>query len=555
MESINKILEYNQQKLKKILTGIAEYYKNIEKVVQLNSESTHNKFTSTVEHATKILTDMKTKADGLDDVATFYDAFDAAVADINYLIDVVNEPYYTKLHVINMSQTFIDDIHKRKSMLLDEYEEFGEKTVDNNDTIYKVMFRNFDYNKNKTEVNKLLHKYKNNINKFIIALVKHIYSSDDPILKSYIEGMKNITLGGPESGNLRYLDNTDAGYLNYILGRNNIAPITASMPISQLLNTLTGTKYNDGIDTVEAAVQLIKSARLKHDVYVVIKHVLTPLEFDIRPLVDKKYLLDNGLYLPVDSALNDAMLRKTNTNYMLGVGSSERTAPDQRIIKIAADSSKCYIIESIAPNLYRLMSNTGEQLSDQLAANLTGGSVARPMLYNNIVNDEIMTKKGFKNHTALVNKFKNEYKATSLPADTVMTKVKEELRNQIEKLIDSNKHKNDNELLTLATDTGIIAAAINKVLPMKESDGGSRSEYTITYLIRINDIAFEFTKRFSGTLIDKGIRKFYANKNTLRQICFEAIDIVVAGMNKTGKWSDFEYSFKEFVLDNEFVIM
>ncbi|QKE50501.1 hypothetical protein F-VV10_0381 [Faustovirus] len=560
MEAINKILEYNKQKLSKILTGLAEYYKNIEKVVELNNSKTNDKFTSIVSSAGKTLDKMKTSDTTLESIATFYDSFDALIVDIDYLISVINDPYYTKMHVINMSQTFIDNIHKRKSMLLDEYEEFKEKTVDNNETVYKIMFRGFDYTKNKTEVNKLLLKYKNNVNKFIIALVNHIYSSDDPMLQTYIEGMKNLTLGGDELGSQRYLDNKSVGYINYILGRNNLAPITESMPIGALLGRILGKHagISDGAMGVEAAVQLIKSAGLKHDVYIIIKHVLTPLEFDIRPLVDKQYLINNGIYLPIDNMLSDAMLKKTNTNYMLK-GSGEKC--EQKIIHINANSSKCYIIESLVPNLYRLMSNLMASsdaewgLSNHLETNLDGGSVIRPMLYNDIINAEILDKKGFKNHTALVNKFKNEYKATSLPADTVMTKVKEELRNQIEKLIESDKHKSDNDFIASATDTAIIAAAINKVLPMKEAEGGSRAEYTITYLIRINDIAFEFTKKFSSALVDKGVRKFYANKNTLRQICFEAIDMVVAIMYKAGKWNDFEYSFKEFVLDNEFVIM
>jgi hypothetical protein len=560
METVSKILEYNQQKLSKILAGVVEYYKNIEKVVQVNNSPTHDKFITTTTRVDKTISGMKIDAQTLEEIASFYDSFDSAMSDIDYIISVVNDPYYTKLHVINMSQTFIDNIHKRKSVLLDEYEEFKEKTIDNNDTIYKIMFRGFDYSKNKTEVNKLLLKYKNNINKFIIALVDRIYSGNDPMLQTYIEGMKNITLGGDELAakgldNQRYLDNKSVGYINYILGRNNLAPITGSMPIGQLLSVLNGAKYSDGVTGVESAVKLIKSAGLKHDVWIIIKHVLTPLEFDIRPLVNKQYLIDNGLYLPVDHVLNDAMIKKTNTNYMLNKKTDSETKLEQRIIRVEADSSKCYIIESLVPDMYRLLSNTGDYLSNQLETNLNSGSVIRPMLYNNIINEEIIAKKGFKNHTALVNKFRTDYKSTSLPADTVMSKVKEELRNQVEKLIQSDKHKTESEFIALATDTSIIASAINKVLPMKESDGGSRQEYTITYLIRINDIAFELTKRFTSALIEKGVRKFYKNMNTLQQICFEAIDIVVASMNKTGKWSNFEYSFKEFVLDNEFIIM
>jgi hypothetical protein len=335
-----------------------------------------------------------------------------------------------------------------------------------------------------------------------------------------------------------------------MLGRGNLAPKTASMPIHELLALVTGSTYST-VKNWESAVKLIESAGLKHDVWVIIKHILTPLEFDIRPLIDKQYLIENGLYLPVDHALDEAMLRKTNTSYMLN-DSPEKL---QKIIKIPADASRCLIIESLTVDSYRIMSNTEDYLSDPLLTNINNGSAARPLLYNNIINNEIMTRKGFKNHTALLNKFKNEYKSTSLPADTVMTKVKEELKNQIEKLVKSDKHKNENEFITLATDMTVLASAINKVLPMKEMDGNGRMEYTITYLIRINDISLDFTKKFSHVLLEKGIRKFYNNKNTLLTICNDSIDATVMSMNKAGKWSDFEYSFKEFVMDNEFVVM
>ncbi|AIB52100.1 hypothetical protein E24_00411 [Faustovirus] len=567
METISKILEYSKQKLNKVVNGITEYYKNIEKVVQLNNALTHDKFISAEKQGIELVKKLNIKSASttsitytLEELAEFYATLDRLVYTIDYMIGVINDPYYTKLHVINMSQTFIDDINKKKNLILDEYDEFKDTSVDSNDTIYQLSFRDFDYIKNKTEVNKLLLKYKHNTNKFIIALIDHIYSPDDPILNSYIEGMKNITLSDgyteqddTQPGSQRYIDNKHLGYINYILGRGGLAPVTSSQSIDKIMGLLTDGTYSN-VENIDSAIKLIETAGLKYDVWVIIKHVLTPLEFDIRPLVDKQYLIENGLYLPVDHVLDNAMLKKTNTSYMLTQSGGGKDNIE-KVIKIPGDSSKCIIIESLTDGLYRILSNTGEYLSDPLLVNVDKGSAIRPLLYNNIINDEILNNKGFKNHTALLNKFKNEYKATSLPADTVMTKVKEELKNQIEKLVKSDKHKNENEFIALATDMTVLASAINKVLPMKEIDGNGRMEYTITYLIRINDISFDFTKKFSNILLEKGIRKFYNNKNTLLQICNDSIDATVASMHKAGKWSDFEYSFKEFIMDNEFVIM
>ena len=67
------------------------------------------------------------------------------------------------------------------------------------------------------------------------------------------------------------------------------------------MELLTNSKYSN-VENIESVIKLIETAGVKYEVWLIIKHVLTPLEFDIRPLVDKQYLVENGLYLPPGSS-------------------------------------------------------------------------------------------------------------------------------------------------------------------------------------------------------------------------------------------------------------
>lgn len=188
-----------------------------------------------------------------------------------------------------------------------------------------------------------------------------------------IERLKSDVLINPELKKIQKT-NKKANTVQRLVQKNNLVPISLSMPFPELIAIITGTsgskpgpglvksgdKSGDIEKTLRGLAKTLSTPDKKIGFILISKIITRPLEYNFWTLVDEKYITANKLGQPASSGVNETALRRYTTIFPAsGIAENTGISGDNLIVIndefIPDGNNFYYIIETITGNTFRLL--------------------------------------------------------------------------------------------------------------------------------------------------------------------------------------------------------
>jgi len=379
------------------------------------------------------------------------------------------------------------------------------------------------------------------ITSFLIILISELLlmpglpSHSREILRNIMEIKKDALLG---SNRIPLLD---TGGIQGMFVRYNLVPYEMSMPPQDLfkkykIEYIHGDKNN--------FPNLAVAAKL--NVCAIFKSGESPLEFNIRGLVDPEYIERHELKVSMSSGVTKKMIEKFNTYKKLKPPPGKKNN-HKNIIAKYSDEADWLVLETINGAYWRRLSHMGALAIK--ASNISGlinGLTLRPHVYNDLQAQAILAK-CFDSRSPLILSNYISSTANKLPSDVIKNGVHADLVK-----LYLAQPPGISKFITYFTSDKIAHAVENRLHRSFEvaiiDVNLLASRETV-----IENIIWEFTKAIEILVRDKRDLVTRASKmdpKYLDQELREIHDLIINGaidmLDKTGKWNTPDLSLSEF---------
>lgn len=462
-------------------------------------------------------------ADLVGDIPQVYEI----IANIENSIDIVK--YVINNDTINRrvresrTQTSINKIELLKTKIKRLCDKLMVISAEEDDVIFNDLLNKIPKDKLTEYIYENTQGNPNRYKLWLLSLSSDLKGGQLDIISRHIDNIKDDALGSNK------IKLTAPG-VQGMIKRYRLYAISSYLNVNDLFNEF-GLQYNDDHDD--------KTNILSQPCVVINKSSASCVEFDIRGLIDKQYITKRSLNVTDKEGLSEKKITKYDTAKMLTVHDSYS---DKKIINTLGEQ-QVYVFETINGKQYRLLSCDGQPKVDINSIDgLVNDFRCLPEKYNLLHEENILTKCFDNKSKHIIKDFENiTYKHTD-----IKHKILHRLTKRFNALSDDINSVSD--FFTFIVDTTPIYDTLTSILTQQHTG----SEYNLSYLVKFDRISFllmdETKKRtkhidnkiFDLSAKDKNIQLMNAYKNALA----DALD----EMDKTGVWSNYEMSLKEYYI-------
>ncbi|QYB17704.1 hypothetical protein PV-S19_0340 [Pacmanvirus S19] len=555
MEKIANMLEARLEQVKIISDNASKYIDMIKNIINSMNPDEYKKAISAIElinDAVQNLPKYKPQANNVIQSAfELYQQFISVDSSIMLLLSIFENSTYTKLALYNMSATYAMNILHDKNIVITAYEKYQDISITDDEIIFEMIFEKAKISDKPEQYIPWIIENKKNVNKFTIRFISKIINllsgEFRRRLELIIEEQKDISLGSYRLNLSKYTG------IQEILVRYNLSPATNSMNISKIFETLELNYDEDS--TFEENIKNITDTGI--GVIIVNKSNNSPVEFDLRGLINLDYIIQNELKTNPQSGLTKKILQRYAT-----VNKLKSSGLAKSLLKFPSkNGQKWYILETIDDTTYRFLGRNGEKIvtSDTIQGILLG-ITTRAHHYNLMQTNDILDR-CFDPKAQLILLAYEEEKL-SLPSS-------EPIRNEIaEKLIKwfeaaKGKISSVREMKEIVINRKVINEILLDTLTHSIGIHGKGSdEYMITYIAKfdtiINKFIKELEKRWQEEKISDRIFKEHSEKE-LHQVIMDIFANVTRGaineLDNDKTWTEYDITLKEFFLERKQAIV
>lgn len=459
---------------------------------------------------------------------------------------LTNETYF-KMAMHNMSATYVMNVHTERNAAIDLHEKFLEVSVLDDEKIFADVFTELKAASNPTPAIAFIMDNETEINKFTIRLIgmviKSVSGERKRRLELIIEKQKDIVLGSTRVDISKYVG------VQGLLVRYGLRPLTVSMPIGELFGKL-NLAYNSKLSLDENC----KNAGA--GIIVVNISNNSPIEFDLRGLIDNEYITANDYKTSQVSGLTKKIIdRFSTTKFLPRAGSAGKTL-------IYPSKGPWYILQTINGELYRALGKDTTAVAPDTIVGLINGLSTRPNQYNLAHSADILGK-CFDPHAQLILDSYAEAKQSVASSEPTKAAIVERMREWFTKQIHDKKPQSAREVKLHAVNTQIITEILLDILTHTTGTHGKGSaEYIITYISKFDAIIYKFIKelerRWGEEQIADRVFKERSGADLEKYILDVHDGVVKLAVNELDKslaWSEYDTSLKEYFLERKQVIV
>lgn len=539
MDIIEDVITKRKKPIEYILAVVSAYFKNVEKIIIGMNPDDHIKYANAIQYVENNL-GYKMEASRLDPhgIYNLYEYFESVDENLQTVIGLMNQDEYMKIHLYHMSATYTIGLRGEKVNIKAQYDKFREISIHGDEKIFEFC-KGFD----KEKLYEITTSKK--ANRFTIFMLNYLikYYSNDRVkyrnLALIVEQQKNDVLGTTRI-ELKY-----AGIQGQIVNYS-LVPLTESMKMSEIFKLIGVDTVN--IDTTNSPQDLSLLSSQDFGVILLNKSSQSPLEFNLRGLIDPKYINENGLKISPLSGLTKKMLKKYTTINELPI---TPIAPAAKVI-VNPHMDKFIILETLNGDLWRIL-GTGE--TDDLSA-ITGdkiiglikGLTTRAINYNKYHEDKIVDVCYDRKYEMIANSFSTIRESSENVKKELLDILVEGFLKKIDSINESN--------LAQVAQSLDVRGALKKVLHRE-----SAFEELITKLVKFEllhtTLIRAMERRWSEEPIDMKIFHEYtvADRNKiLHETMIRVTKRAVDDLDRDNSWSDYDSSIKLQFMRKKFLI-
>jgi hypothetical protein len=541
-----------------VIVDIAESYLELTKDIVAGLNSTEfNNVKSAIEFLKKSTSATDAKYVTLTQLTDLYDNLVIVDGSLIILNKFIENTTYMKMATYNMSATYNLEVQRGHGRARAAYNLYKTITLDDDERIFTSVISSLDVKKRPDDAYRFIIENSSKINKFTTALTG-VLIEVCPIarhrsLELIIEKQRDQVLESQR------VDISELIGVSGQLLRYNMKPITSSLKLIDLFKVLE-VKYKSET-TVEANFKALMDTHT--GVIVLNKASPSPIEFDIRGLIDEQFVIERNLKTNPVGGLNKKVLERFNTTRFLGRTSVNPTAA----IKYANGTpSTWYVFETINGELYRVLSTSDAfTVPADLIIGLLHGVSTRASQYNNLhYLDSILDPNG----PLIVSQYVDE-KQHVASSDPIKQHVVDQMTEYFKQLIKINPVKNAIQLRTsvgsapmITAITKIISANLTHNTKHAGAFGKGSTEYTLTHVLRVNSVTTSYIKeldrKWSNEIIEDRIFK-EKTPDDLQTYIIERFTYLAGlaadELDAETKWVNYDISVKEYFLDRKDVLL
>ena len=274
----------------------------------------------------------------------------------------------------------------------------------------------------------------------------------------------------------------------------------------------------------------------------------SPIEFNLRGLIDNEYILSNNLNTRPGVGLNKQVLLRYNTSKNIGK-SDIKPAP---IEIIQPDSKYFKVYDTINGTAWRQLSHNGiEKIHRSLLSNILEGISTRASDYNKLLEPSILMSWYNAEARSILDAHKKQRPTVS--SDAIRDSIVAQLGSWFRDELTSKQPKTERDVKLIKCDN--VSSVILNVLTSDASVRKS-AEFTLTYLYKYDEVLTKFTKelkyKWNLATVPGALFIEYDNVQTydmiaaiFKRIVREIVDM----MDKSKMWTSSIDSLKQYYLE------
>lgn len=526
------IISYNQQEYNDILKGI----KYLDEFI-INIDNIH----------------MDTVDEILSKTSTLYQDFDHITDILKLMTQVIQNNVYSKYMIHNMSTSYVLDFNHSKDYVLSLNETYISKSLIIDNLLFDKILEMIDYKNNMDKVFEFIIENETIINMFVIKIITVSIGLVNPNkrrrLENIIENQKNIIL------------DANRITLNYsgiqgLMIRYNLTPVTNSRSINDIFQLINLCEYDDNLSLKDNLKNLSKIS--SNGVICLSLITKSPIEFDIRGIIDMEYIIENNLKNTSISGINPKLIERFKTLTVL----DKPKQPADKIICLSGKSNEYYIFATLNGLQYKLLSTNRTNLTrDTDIKGLINGLSLRPYRYNTL-HEEMIIKSCFNNkYITIIEKYRNHI--MSIPSsEHVKLNILDRLIQKFTLSINESPIKSTRDfkarIVNYSTISNILLIIFTKDIKSRNINS---SEFLLTHIISIESLTGDFIKEIHRSLSKEKLNeRIFAElseavlRETLISIYTNIITRAITEIDKNNTWMEYNLSLKNFFIDNEILI-
>ena len=515
-------------------------------------------------------------------ISTLYENIKLMDDQIHVLLVMMANDTYTKMALYNMSATYTMSLRNERNNVLNAYERYQEVSIIDDIQIHNIVFDLAGLKEDPDRALFFISEHINVVNKFTIALVGmaiRLYNGEKRRkLELIVENQKDIVFGGK-------IQRYDT------IVHHQLRSLTSSMTLSELL-LLVKYKYNS-----------IEQFGASHRVVFINNGSSSPIEFDMRGLIDANYVMANGLKTNPSNGLTKKVIERFNTAKLLSRGTQSHTVTvytgadaitgagaitgANASIKTnthahanthaqthaqthahthahthANTSTGFYVVETLNGTLFRFLGNDFTVDYSTPATTISGllnGISMRPHEYHKLISEDILAKCFDVKAQLILNEYTEDRK-TIKSSEPIKNMIISSILTNFSKKLD--KETTTNEIRSLL-DRTTIDKIFYSALPHKTGiHGKGSSEYLVTYNVKFDTLVYKFIKEIDRAWDENIVTERVVKEKDSQSLHIYIIDAVRFILKKAADvldgdnlWVDYDTSLKEYFLEMKQAIL
>jgi hypothetical protein len=473
--------------------------------------------------------------------AKIYDLYGKIHYCLSEIHSAFTNEYYYKLSSQNKSSTFNTESIRERNKFLIHYENYTDQdkdaymlnwVIDNlpdRDTVFSFVVDN------QKQINKLVIKLAG-------YLVAQLVGTQKKEIETIINTQKDLALGAER------IDVKGLKGIHSLLVRYNLTPLSGAIHLSRIFSEM-DLKYNPN-NSLEENMKLI-TTKGPGVIFINISNK-SPLIFDIRGLIDERYIEQMELKTDIMAGLTKRVLLRFNTTYFL----PQNTTEQGDTVIFPGSWDEYYVLVTNNGKNWRYFGINGDKLIPRAALKgILDKPTGRPHYYNNIQEEIIIGDCFEPNSVLMLTEYANSLEAKSSGA-AVESKIIEELMKSYTTRA-ANKTVNDiTTLRELSYNLDDISKILfNILLPKSVTTGKGVVEGLITYIGKIEAISWALSKEIirQWDTIEIPKRLFLENSgNELNRVILKTLEFIFTKAMKeledSRTWTDYDTTLKEFYI-------
>lgn len=537
-----------------------------------------------------------------DDALRLYVELDKTDSAMEQVISVINNPTYERLSRTSASASIIVDSQLNRDAARRAHANYATERVQDDtiitDYITDMIIASAERGDcTYSSIFEFIITHADIVNKFTVKLISKIINvvSDDQRrqLELLVEKQKDEIIGSSR------VDISMNSGIDGMITRYGLVPATNNMSMSELIKLLT-----DGTVLGEDLAEVART--LNTGIIVLSIANSSPINFDLRGLIDAKYINENKLTAGKTTGLNKTVLAKYETAELIGV-----SAVTPMPLQYYGDntSTHWHIIESITSGMYRCLGlpetidkisigeipmvalrrvKTSSSKNKKSKSNPARAAVPNPAIiidknpqhahinmriprdqirglfdglstrccsYNNICGETIVKKAIDKQLIVVADEYELLHKDTSGIAHAIVVALTEQFT-KLNPEITSAEHYRVAALARESTQMALLKVFVHTT----GTRGRGQDEYMISFVAKFDMIFGRFMRELEQHITIPSARIF--QELSARDLHKElvgayraAVEVTTRELEKIKLWDNYDTSLKQFTLDKRFIVV